>query len=238
MRKLLLFSLLFYSLSLSSQEPIFESNSYIYNKQNYSHDFFNIFSMYQFPNGKLNVSPYSNFNVTIGNTFAQKTFKGDDYQILFDDIISYKGRNFIAYTNKLLEISPNKRLKKIFQQSGEEFRGCHTDGNLIYLVTQNISKNTFKLYSFDGFTFRIIKNLKGTVKTGYALYHVENKIYLGNYGEKQKLVLWEISNNKLSNPHYYPFTCVNFKILNIDEIYFYNSNKCLKNYQLIHRLLR
>ena len=117
MKKLLLFSLLFYSLFLLAQEPIFESNSFVYSKQNYGFDFFNVFTFYQFSNGSVNVSPYSNFNVTIGNTVAKKTFKGDDYQILFDDIISYKNRKFIAYTNKLLEILPNKNLKKIFSST-------------------------------------------------------------------------------------------------------------------------
>lgn len=228
MRKLLLFSLLFYSLSLSAQEPIFESNSYVYSKQNYSFDFFNVFNFYQFSDGSINVSPYSNFNVTIGNTFAKKTFKGDDYQILFDDILFYKNRKFIAYANKLLEILPNKSLKKIFfYQSGEEFRGCHTDGNLIYFVTQNISKNTFKLYSFDGKTFRVLKNFKDTLNTGYALYRVKNKIYLANYGGKQKLALWQINKNKLINPLNYPFKCINFKMLNLDEIYFYDKKNKL-----------
>lgn len=216
-----------------AQEPISESNSFMYNKQNYGFDFFNIASCQAFPDGSINTFPYNAISLTISNTYARQTFKNGKNNV--NEIIYFKNRTFTRNGESIYEVLKGQFLKKIYTvKPNENLTSWIVSKNLIYFVTTDVSNKNINYYTFDGFSFRILFQKKFSYKFDASLYLTDNdkaSVYMSvNDTSKGSFTLYRIEGNTLVKARVYPFNPIHINFLSLDEFYFEDKNNIIWYY--------
>jgi len=184
MRKLLL--LFFISAKLVAQHvPVWESNSYRYEKSGYGFDFLNIYSSFQSQDGSLVCSDYSGAYFKISNTSG--VFAFDKEKLKTAPLLAYfEKNNGLAYYcmfNQILVIQKSKVIRECrLNTSGEASSDFTMYKERIYFVTLFSNKHQY-LRFFDGVKVRTVCRLPDLRNGKESHLFVSDKPYIVSYAD-------------------------------------------------------